>query len=604
MHNGTEIQDLTKESVRNRTQATIQWALLEQENALIIGEPSSGKSRGTIKAVATTGKPISVLTGRGLKEQYGQFQGWCEEDDLVYKILPSFTRDCETAKGEHGSEWKDRVMELYDRGAKAREIHDYFQGKNSILPCQHDGECSYLKKWDFDPYEYDVLIGHYSHAHLPFILQNRTLVIDEFPDAYETKFENPAPIVTPFLESHEDLPFSEFTELLEKRNNESRRTAALDWLERNNLKTASEKIFENDDAHRSAPAIVYTVLAHEKLGNGWGRVSLPGTTSADSGIELPNGHVGVFNRDDHVIHLLQPPNLLPARNVIGLDGTPTPIMWELTLNTYLEPRRVLSADERRTYLRDAMRYRFIQTTESIKPYHGHSVNVAQDTALLEAIQRRHDEKPALITSSRAINEYEESKKEPLRYVSDYSIYGNVLGSGKFENQHLGAVIGSRHYGDGFIKKWGAYAANAIDRNDGKGVELSYGEFGDKVLQHMREHSTLQAVLRFGRDGKGTTVYIDTNTLPDWVPIENEMQVYSIPDGMKGVVDAISDMTEGRTTEITNHPSVGVGRRQVRKLLTKLHNTGYVKCRREGRGFLWSDAGVDRLPDHGSLVPVN
>jgi hypothetical protein len=56
------------------------------------------------------------------------------------------------------------VRRLYEAGIFGKELHEnstaYFGQR---LPCQLDGPCPYMEKRDFDPSEYDVLIGHYLH---------------------------------------------------------------------------------------------------------------------------------------------------------------------------------------------------------------------------------------------------------------------------------------------------------------------------------------------------------------------------------------------------------------------------------------------------------
>lgn len=99
-------------------------------------------------------------------------------------------------------------------------------------------------------------------------------------------------------------------------------------------------------------------------------------------------------------------------------------------------------------------------------------------------------------------------------------YGDLLGSNEFDTERLGAVVGSRHYGDTFIEKWAAFAGEGTERADdtpdGKGDNLAYTGFGNETYEHMTANQTLQAAMRFGRDGRGTVVYVHTDTLPDWV----------------------------------------------------------------------------------------
>jgi len=172
------------------------------------------------------------------------------------------------------------------------------------------------------------------------------------------------------------------------------------------------------------------------------------------------------------------------------------------------------------------------------------------------------------------------------------------------------VVGSNHYGDEYPKKWGAYAGETVERNTEKGAGLSYNGFGDDVLTHMREHETLQAAMRFGRDGNGAVVYVHTNTLPDWVPLAGEGRVMSTwSDGMRQVVQAVEDLGTAPTTAIADHPAVDVGPRQVFDHLETLRRRGVLDREQDdadGRRVRWVDGGVHRLNDHGDvdLDPVD
>ena len=202
------------------------------------------------------------------------------------------------------------------------------------------------------------------------------------------------------------------------------------------------------------------------------------------------------------------------------------------------------------------------------------------------------------TSSTAFSEYKEA--DVLDLVDGSAYYGNVLGSNEFKEKRLGAVIGSNHYGDGYIKKWGAYAGKTVERNDEKGAELSYGSFGDKVLTHMREHDTLQAVMRFGRDGNGSVVYVHTDTLPEWVPLAGEGRVVDTwSEGMKAVVLALETLESAATSEIAE--TVDLSRQQVFEHLETLRERGVLNREQDetdGRRFVWVDDGLHRIGEHG------
>jgi hypothetical protein len=265
-------------------------------------------------------------------------------------------------------------------------------------------------------------------------------------------------------------------------------------------------VFASTAGHAAAPLVVYTILAGpgNDLGNGWERA------------RLGDGAVGLYDRENATVWLLRPPTDTYDRCTIALDGTPTPEMWNLALGENLEHREVLDEDERRRYVRDALNLQVVRTTDAIKPYNSDEyVAVDRDGALLEAVRDEHGQRPDRITTATARDEYDAAGL--LELVDDTQHYGNVLGSNRLGDSRLGVAIGSNHYGDGFVERWGAYANRTVERGEGKGAELSYGAFGDRVLTHMREHETLQAVMRFGRDGNGAVVYAHTDTLPEWVP---------------------------------------------------------------------------------------
>ena len=110
-HAGRDDDTLTIEDARERTVDAIADAYTSSDRVLVEALPTMGKSYGAVKAAADTDQQVTVLTGRGHKEQYEQFREWCDEHGLDYYTLPSFTRDCDTANGEHGEEWADTVRE-------------------------------------------------------------------------------------------------------------------------------------------------------------------------------------------------------------------------------------------------------------------------------------------------------------------------------------------------------------------------------------------------------------------------------------------------------------------------------------------------------------
>jgi len=597
----SDSQQLTIDDARERTVDTIADAYQKGDRALVEALPTMGKSYGSTAAASITGSPVSILTGRGRKEQYDQFKEWCREHDLEYYTLPAFTRDCDTANGEHGQEWADRVRDWYNRGATPQQIHKFAEDVlGRPLPCQeHEGQrCPYASKWDFDPDDYDVLIGHYSHAYKSKVTSGRTVVFDEFPDAYQTELGRGLQgAVSYWLETTDGVPFEDYTDLLEHRDDQQRRADALLWFDEHGVEPDEISVFDDGVAHAAAPLAVFTILASEDLGNGF----------EQTGIE--DVGTGVRNRKTDEISILRPPDLQYASGVVALDGTPTKRLWELALGERLNHRQVLQDEERAEYIQDALNLNLVRTSEYVKPYNSADhINVDRDAALLEQIRETHGERPSLITTSTAEHEYD--AEGALELVDDTKHYGNILGSNEFKKKRLGTVIGSNHFGDHFIKKWGAFAGQSVDRNAERGADLSYGAFGDAVLTHMREHETLQAAMRFGRDGNGAVVYVHTDTLPEWAPIAGEGRVLTTwSDGMKAVLRALEDLESATTAQIVAHSDVNLSRQQVFEHLETLRDRGVLDREQDaedGRRLRWSDAGVHRVNEHGDveLEPVD
>jgi len=604
-HTATEGErDLSIEDARERTVAAISDAYEHGEQVLVEALPTMGKSYGAIKAAAETGEEITVLTGRGQKEQYAQFKDWAAELGLSYYQLPSFTHDCPTAAGDHGEDWAEKVLGWYRRGATPQVIHKFAEDLlGRPLPCQCDDggnhtDCPYASKWDFDPDEYDVLIGHYAHAYKQKVTAGRVAVLDEFPGgAYETTLSGTGlqGAVSYWLDRTDAVPFDSYTDLIENRDDESRRADTLAYLLDGELEPDERHVLDDHAARADAPLAVFTLLAGEDLGNGFEKT------------DFEDDRTGVFNRDTGEVSIRQPPALDYASGIIALDGTPTKRLWELSLGERLNHREVLQGEEKTEYVRDALNLNLVRTTEYVKPYNSADhVYTEEDAALLERIAEQHDEKPGVITTSTAEEEYD--AEGVLDLVDETKHYGNVLGSNEFKEKRLGAVIGSNHYGDEYLKKWGAYAGETVERNDGKGAGLSYGGFGDDVLTHMREHETLQAAMRFGRDGNGAVVYVNTNTLPEWVPLAGEGRVVSTwSDGMKAVLGALEDLERATTAEITER--VGLSRQQVFEHLETLRQRDVLhreQDEEDGRRVLWQDDGIHRVNDHGEvdLDPVD
>lgn len=476
-------------NARSRCAEAISDAFNSPQPVLVDALPAMGKSSGIIRWATQTEQKLTVLTAR--RSLYDEYTQWCEEHGLTSHTLPSFHYDCSTANGEHGSEWTAKVTDKYQSGLRSGlQIHEEAVSLfGEELPCQQERECPYLTSHSFDPSEYDVLIGHYKHSNVQDRIEGRYVVFDEFPEGdfwttYSSSEANQA--IGDYVGEQDGIPFQYPKEILTCRSR-SRRQQAIDWFHERNPQLTVSLDVDREEAiqkvHIDAARLTYVRLTARDLGNGWEHAA------------LPDGHIAAVDpRGDMTI--LRPPSLEKATSVVALDGTPTVEMWRLLLGQDLEHRQVLTDAERRQYLRHGLKLRIIQTIDEVKPYNsGAWVTPPSDRLLLAAIGHREGERPSLITSQKAIYQYEAI--DALRYVDKSAHYYNIKGMNDFAEVRLGVVIGSPDPGEPRVQRWAALAGKSVESNGEKGRSRSYGEFGDRLLHGMRENEVLQRASQKG-----------------------------------------------------------------------------------------------------------
>lgn len=583
---------LSKKQARKRLIKALKQGFNEDDPVLIEALPSLGKSRNTVKWSAKTGNPLTVFTAR--HKLYEQYANWCQDDGLQFKILPSLQEDCETANGEEGKEWKERVNNEYNQsGLHPKELHR--QAKELFgerLPCQQHGNCSYFSAKDFDPDEFDVLIGHYKQAYVPDYTEGRYVAIDEFPkNDYWTTYNGGrvTTAIQAYLDHHDSFPFDSVKGLKEYRRNPEKKENGIEWFDRHGLSRDITGVVEDKsgNAHSEAGMMTYALLVAKDLENQWEYA------------ELPDGRIAVRSPKNESLTILNPPALDEAESVVALDGTPTVEKWKLILGNDLSHIPIFNDEEKRDFLRNELNIQVVQTSEDAKPYSsGRYVTPEKDLVLFEAVRRRENNQPALITALKAEKQYEEHGLSKIVKRTEH--YGNFIGMNDFKKERTGIVAGSPHYGDPYIEMWAALAGESTSR-EGYGMETDFGEFGNQILHGMRENDVLQAVMRFGRDSRGATVYVHTAALPEWVEREKPIsKIHPWSEGMKEALDTIKelDKAEWRTKEIAERVSVSAN--QVRDHLKTLESYNYVNCQNEGRGFTWSDQALDDIGEYGHV----
>lgn len=569
---------------------------------------------------------------------YDDYSRWCEKygaDMNRVKRLPAFQHDCLTARNEdnHGNEWKRKVRNAYNRGHSAVKIHKRSRKLfGESLPCQRDSQCPYMADREYDPDDYDILIGHYTHAYSWKPTAGRFLVFDEFPENdFLVEFESGdfQEAISDYVSSHDGFPLTNAKQVLAKRDLAKKHRPMVEaWLTNKEDETAGQTdAYERQPAMRwYAADLLRTGFLSDELANEW------------EYCDLGKGRIAVRSPKDGAATILEPPTIAleNAESIIALDGTPTVEKWQLMLGDDLRRLFVLEDDaSRQEYLRTGLSVRLIQTTDDPKPYlnrTGRNVKVDQDMALLEAIQARENQQPAVISSKKAIQLYTNAGLEKI--VDDVdertNYYGNLKGTNDFDRERLGVVIGSPHPSDEEIQKWAALAGESVERHEDEhgnptmGKELTFGPFGDTLLHGMRENEVLQAALRFGRraeDGeRGATVYVHTGALPEWVNPEQDHAIIrkwgGPKNGLRKVIDAIHELDdwqsrEWRAEEIKEMVATRyddeddlLSIQTVRSHLRTLEKYGYLTHRQgdgRGRPKLWQNVCLETAGNFGHVV---
>lgn len=602
INGGSSIEDsnpFSTQAVRDRRDEVITDAFRQSNPVLIDALPSVGKSYGVIKWAANTGNRLTVFTAR--HDLYDQYEKWCDEFGLCYTTLPSFHRDCKTASGEFGSDWSDRVRQKYRSGLTAGEIHNRAYALfGESLPCENNGECSYVQQRPSPDSleEIDVLIGHYKHAYVPPRVSDRYVVFDEFPDdGFLPEFDSATAnsIVSNYLNEQTEVPYKYVKQI--RRLGREEQDEVNDWFatHRPDAKRDVQAVVGNrsNNTHTDAPALLYAYLNFQELDNGWEYAKIPGERVA---VESPT---------DENVSLLTRPDMQTAKSVVALDGTPTAEKWRLILGDDLDVLQVHTEAEKSSYIREGLGIRVIQTTAHAKPYSrksGDNVTSPKDLTLLEGIGQRHKQLPGLISTKAALDKYDQY----LQGVNGIALsdlvagsrnYARTKGINEFKSYRLGAVFGSPHYGDPVIERWAALHGESVSRKAGTyRMEQDFGEVGNPFLRDMRENQVLQAILRFGRDSGGATVYVHTGAIPEWLEVERQIpEVHTWAKGMQELFSTIDRLgvSSWTTKELAEYMSISI--QMVRDHLRKLVNYGYLRTEKDEedrRRILYIDESLD------------
>lgn len=561
---------ITLEAVQNHTQQTVQTAFESEEDILIEALPATGKTRSIPTVVNQTGKAATYLTSR--QDLYADMKQACKQEGCDWKDLPTFHEDCPTANGEHGETIAEKVKGLYRTGISPSRLHEHLE-----LPCEPG--CPYLASWDFDPDEYDILIGHYTQAHVPLVTKGRIIVLDEFPgSAFVSEFENPVSLISEYAAQTDEIPYNNYDDIIQNRDIDDDMSWEVFELVNDQGLLFEDQVDIEDDStkaqHVLSPTLTLALIGMVDLGNGFETTQTTGWESVSTTF---TDRTVVREKETGKMWVLNPPDFSYAKSIVGLDGTPTPSMWDIACGLSFTHCAIMDETEKEKYIRDILNTDIFQINRNRKPYQNpRNVTPPKDTKLLFWIWLREDEKPGLITSKKALVEYNKyNNGEPFDYISEAKNFAQVRSSNDFEDKQLGAVFGSRHYGDVYVKEWGAFAGKAVEPNDERGNDRDYGEFGNQVLQQL-ELETLQDILRFGRNSRSTRVYVNTSVLPEWIPTEMPDGWTKFPEGSRAVITCLQARKEDALTVAGVVDETSLSNRRARSILNEFSEDDYIE----------------------------
>jgi hypothetical protein len=576
--NKTSAEQLDLETARRRCAEVIRRAYETKTNTLVNALPAMGKTHSAVKEAATTGTKVTILTTRGREEQYEKISELCEEFGLDYEVLPSAYEECPILNGNMGEDKKDEVEDLIERfNITPRELHSIWDS----LECQQNGGCPCESGWEKNSDEYDVLIGHYLHAYIGEVVNGRTIVFDEFPgDTYVQEVDNLQKNVGRFVDQKISSAVSNgylnsYNDVIIHRNEGSlREIRYFSGCGSDELRDLSSIQGNGKPYHPYSPLATMGLYPLKDLGNGW------------KSAELGYGQVALKHEEDDKMHLLIPPDLEKAENVVALDGTPSALLWEKVLHTKFEQVQVLDDEERKRYVREVQGIEIVTVSKSLHPYFsGRYVKTEKDAALIKEIEEKHGQKPGVITSKVALEKLEDTD---ANFSDTSTYYGNVRGSNDLGDEDVVVILGSPEPGSKRVKKEAAIWGEDAEMK-GRGLDKEYGFIGDKVHRRRCQSEVLQSVFRSGREGSGATVYVKTGALPDWVPMEEADGVKSRPESEKEVIEKLAQNGESTASEIAH--MVDYAENTVREKLRYLHKEGVVEKKGRNRGTSWKPDGL-------------
>jgi hypothetical protein len=562
-------------------------------DALVDALMSLGKTHAAAHVVSRTGRKATVFTRlwdtrEQIMKEAVENTGLSEDE---VKILPSMNMHCESM--QEGARHRELIEELQNNGATAKDIHESL---HLSIECQNEeAPCTYTQMCDFDVDDIKLIIGHPSHAYVESYKKGRVVLIDEdAAAAYEQVISSgAAESAITNLAAHDMMDgvidFEKKSEIYDMSPVD--KVELIEDLKKFDLYD-SQLALSHQGGRADSVMLLLHLLDYDRLDKSRIR-----RTGFEDGATV----VSDFN-DEGDFSIRRSADFSMTSCVIALDGTPTHEMWENRLGTDLEHIRFMDDDEREHYITEILGYNIYQTSDSRKPYgSGKYCDPKEVFTLIESIHRKHGRKTAVITSKNARDKIQDNHNVLEQHSDNYDLYFNNLRSkNDLKNHDLLAVIGSPSTGHSEVERLAAHDGFDV-KITGRGDNKDFGKHGYRYFQHIAHNEIAQAIFRAGRgeDITASYIYVHSNCIPDWVPVENvASRIRNRTPQEHHTIRAMMELEAADTATVDEH--VDHTRSTTMRHLDNLAADGYLEKTAEGRSSFWIDDGLKDAPYWGQM----
>jgi len=561
-----KLQDLLKVALRRAFQT--------ETDTLLVAPTSIGKTHSVAsipwkKVLSNSDSSAPVIHISQTKQARNEAVNRSEEAGLRTHVIEGRNEVCPVAKGDHdetlivpgrresASEWFTLKCDV--QNVPFSEAHRELEEMIGDLPCSTSGTCPAVGQWVqyfTDPDSFDIIHVTDTFAYNRTLIKDAYVVFDEQPD-YSTKVKDQQNAsesdltrdsvrnsITKFLKAADsDNPNLTWEGLMTAARNplpdaQDRYRSFLDEIEPD-----PKWILDSPYVQTSTPAIIEAILNAEDVGNGRfrGEGQLNGSPWYSNSSQQSRRVTVIFDEDNNIRLIHDPPDLSPAKCVVGLDAHPTIRLWEANTSVEFEIEDLgITTDELREWRRTERGLTVYQVGTATRQYtRGWAGDTPEERerlrdramALIRAMHGKFGDEFRTCITTKAIHE-DVDRMMIGAGIADPEVwyYGNIKSRNGFAGETVGLLIGCNDPGDHNILDTLAllrlYAEpveivteeGETKRDTGREFKGRDAKAADEILQSVREMNVAQAIGRYARSAddpdSAATVYVWTDAIPE------------------------------------------------------------------------------------------